>query len=262
MNWGTQYREAGSARFYCQNTGHAGERTKEAPSLMAHMLEELEWIPCSRRGEVELVAPRMAWRLTRDTPRRIAERVAALPAVLDQPWASWLCADLGVVDAARPHPYDIVELLRQLATEWDGIEESDSDAKAVIDGARWAMRTLNDVIGEDPTVLKSEDVPLLARTNGRRVFHLRPYVAEDTLLAETWEGSLPILDADRDLRQLHSASTYRVSTSSPRQVPVPRVERPEAQAAIRADLDRGLALPCCLGDRGGSVLGKRTSTEG
>ena len=28
MNWGTQYREAGSARFYCQNTGHAGERTK------------------------------------------------------------------------------------------------------------------------------------------------------------------------------------------------------------------------------------------
>lgn len=239
-NWGTHYRESQAARFYCQHSGHGGERTKRAPSLMAHMLEVFEWVPCGRGREIALVQPSKAWRLTRDTPRRIAERVAVLPQGLDQQWASGLCADLGVVDAARPHSTDIVELLRQLANEWDQMEEEDPEAKAVIDAARWAMRTLNDVIGDDASTLKTEGVPLLARMDGHRIFHPQPFVADDTLLAETWEARLPILDADRDLRALHTALDLPSLDRLTRQIPVPRGELPEAQATIRADLDAAL----------------------
>lgn len=239
-NWGTFYREAQSARFYCQHTGHGGERVREAPSLMAHMIEVLDWVPCVRRGRITLVEPGKAWRLTRDTPRRIVERVSVLPPTLDQPWASGLCADLGVVDAARPHSADLIELLKQLASEWEEIREEDPEAKAVIDAARWAMRTLNDVVGDDVLALRAEDVPLLARIDGHRTFHFRPYVSDDTFLAETWEGSLPILDADRDLRTLHTALQLPNLDKLTRQIPVPRGELPEAQAAIRADLDAAL----------------------
>lgn len=189
---------------------------------------------------VQWCSPGRAWRLTRNTPRRVAERVPALPKSLDQHWASGLCADLAVVDAARPQPGHLVQLLGELADEWDHIEEADPHAREVADAARWAMRTLNDVLGDNRSLMESMEVPLLARRNGRRIFHPRPYAAEDNFLAETWEPSLPILDADRDLRHLHATLGLSSLDELTTKTPVPRGVRPEIQAAIRADLDAAL----------------------
>lgn len=238
--WGTHYRDSQWAAFYCQHTGHGGERTKKAPSLLAHLLEQLAWVPTHRRGSPELVQPRRAWRLTRDTPRRVAERVPALARSLDRQWASALCSDLGVVDAARPEAAHLVELLRGLADEWEATPAESPEARDVIDAARWTMRTLNDALAGDKSALESVDVPLLARLDGRRIFHPHPYVADDSLLAETWEPALPILDADRDLRQLHAvlglASLDKLTTKTP----APMGVQPEAQAAVREELNAAL----------------------
>lgn len=239
-NWGTYYQEAQSALFYCQNSSHGGERTASAPSLLRHLLDELEWVPSHRRGQVELVQPGQAWRVTRDIPRRVVERVPALPADLDRPWASGICADLGVVDAARPQPLHLVELLSGLEAEWDGVDQEAGDARSIVDAARWTMRTLNDVLADEPNALDDVDVPLLARRDGRRVFVQRPYVADDTFLAETWEPVLPILDADRDLRQLHGALNLPSLDRQTEKIPVPLGLNDEAQESVRADVAKAL----------------------
>ena len=103
------------------------------------------------------------------------------------------------------------------------------------------MRTLNDVLGDETAArLDNGGVPLLARLDGRQIFHEHPYVAEDPALAETWESTFPILDADRDLRQLHAALELENLDRLTTQVPVPSGSRPEAEAAIRAEIDKAL----------------------
>jgi hypothetical protein len=235
-NWATHYKDGQTAVFYCQHTGHGGERTRPAPSLMAHLLEQLAWVPASRRDTLDLATPGEAWRLARDTPRRVRDRVPVLPRTLDQPWASALCADLGLVDAARPAARQLVDLLGLLAEEWQETSGDQPDVRGVTDAARWAMRTLNDVLNETSESLTPGAVPLLARRDGRYVFDPKPYVADDGLLAETWEPTLPILDADRDLRQLHAALELPSLDALTEKTPVPVGARPDARDAIRAEL--------------------------
>ena len=235
--WGTHYREAQQASFYCQNTAHVGDRRRTAPSLFFHLLDQLPWVPAHLRGNLVLEQPRNVWRLSRDIPRRVAERVPVLNPSLDCTWASALCSDLGVVDAARPKASHLVELLRDLAKEWETIPEMGTEAGDVIVAARWAMRTLNDILPNDPTPLESVEVPLLARLDGKRIFDPLPYVAEDNFLAETWEPVFPILDADRDLRQLHIALGLASLDNQKNQTPIPFGVNPEAQRVVRAQLN-------------------------
>jgi hypothetical protein len=198
-NWGVLYEPATRAVFHCQHRGHGGERDRSAPSLLWHTLTELAWIPAG--SEHGLVRPRDAWRLTFDTPKWIADRVPRLhPTMSDGPGVG-LAATLEVTDAARPGPSDLVELLEGLRREH---EDADEVAAGIYNAARWAMRTLNDVLAADPDT-DLADVPLLATYRGERVFTAEPVVAHDPLLADTWKDHYPILDADRDLRRLHDA---------------------------------------------------------
>lgn len=200
-NWGAMYEPATCAVFHCQHGWHGGERDRSAPSLLWHMLTELAWIPAGSEDEVVLVRPRDAWRLAFDTPKWIANRVPRLhPKMSDGPGVG-LAAILEVTDAARPSPADLVELLEDLRREHEG---SDEVAGGVHNAARWAMRTLNDVLATDPDT-ELADVPLLATYQGEQVFTAEPVVALDPLLADTWKDHYPILDADRDLRRLHEA---------------------------------------------------------
>lgn len=195
------YGEAMSARFRCQHTAHgAAGSVRSCPSLIAFQLTRRAWVPCQQAGDPVLVAPSDAWRLTRETPGRIASRVPALPTGLDVAASAALIASLGVVDAARPSPEDLVGLLRQLASEHAELE--DSEDQDLLKAARWAERTLNDVLDEaEPAELG--DVPLLATLDGRHCFDLAPYVSLDPLIRDTWERDHPILDGDRDLGRLH-----------------------------------------------------------
>ena len=66
------------------------------------------------------------------------------------------------------------------------------------------------------------------------VFSEAPFVADDPLLAETWEPVFPILDADRDLRRLHTALHLRNLDDEVAVLPDPRQPRPQR----RVDIER------------------------
>ena len=200
-----QYEPAMSAEVHCPHGWHNGPRSRRLPSLARYLLTELEWLPCLRGGVPTLALPRLIWRLTHDTPRRIALRVnVLLPEIGEMSGTGVLATVLGVVDAARPGPDDLVSLLESLA-----VEHSDVEARAdVYEAARWAMPTLDDVLDRSGTRPAGRP-PLLARFAGERIFDRSPVVALDPLLKETWEPDVPILDADRDLRWLHRAFELR-----------------------------------------------------
>lgn len=201
-NWGSVFEPASLATFHCQNTAHGGERDRSAPSLLMHQVTCTPWVPAFRGGELQLVAPGSAWRLAPDRPRWIARRVPAMDRRLLDGAGLRLAVSLGVVDGARPEPHDLCTLLDVLQDEYESSTESSREIQVA---ARWAMRTLNDVLADNPADSLIEDVALLARFRGEAVFTSRPLVAIDPLLAETWEEHYPILDADRDLRRLHDA---------------------------------------------------------
>jgi hypothetical protein len=230
-NWGAVYEPATRAIFHCQNTSHGGERDRSAPSLFWNMLTELAWIPAGSENEVVFVRPRDAWRLAFDTPKWIANRVPRLhPRMSDGPGVG-LAAILQVTDAARPSPFDLVGLLEELQREH---EDGDEVAAGVHNAARWAMRTLNDVLATDPDI-ELGDVPLLARYEGEEVFTTEPVVALDPLLADTWKNHYPILDADRDLRRLHEALNLVVlddPETGARVTPIPQGVDHDAQANV------------------------------
>ena len=201
-NWGPVYEPASQAVFHCQNTAHGGERDRTAPSLLMHQITHARWVPAIKGDEVQLVTASSAWRLAFDSPRLVAKRVPVLdPRMLDGPGLR-LAVSLGVTDGARPEPTDLCTLLDSLRDEYAASGET---GREVHIAARWAMRTLNDVLLDHPAEPLPGDVPLLARYRGEAVFAAKPHVAIDPLLAETWQEHYPILDADRDLRRLHEA---------------------------------------------------------
>lgn len=228
------YEPAMTSEIHCQHGWHSGAKTQRVPSLFRFMLDELPWVPCFRAGRPTLSVPQASWRLSPDTPRHIAERVDVLaPAIADRSGSGVLAAVLGVVDAARPDADDLIRLLNGLAGEQEGSDEPPSD---VYEAARWAMRTLNDVLDRRAEV-PPERPKLLARFQGRHVFHPHPVVANDPLLEETWEPVVPILDADRDLRRLHGVFELRNLDEAVLKVPVaeplPDDRNQRLQAQIR-----------------------------
>lgn len=200
-NWGQVYERAMNASFWCSNSGHRGERRRKSPSLFSYLLAETRWVPTLLAAEVVLVRPPDAWRPALDTPRWVTSRVAVLaPSMSEGPGAA-LAAALEITDAARPSPADLVGLLEDLRDEHESAVENPGD---VDKAAKWAMRTLNDVLVGAETE-EIGPVPLLASYAGEHVFTEDPVVAFDHLLRDSWEGHLPILDADKDLRRLHEA---------------------------------------------------------
>ena len=194
------YRAAMWAELYCQNTGHAGDRTRRLPSLLGMLITELEWVPAAVAGRSTTKVPSAVWRLSPDTPKRIRERVACLMPRPGSPPAHAMCADLDVVNAARPEADQLVNLLRQLEREL--IDSESGPPEGLREAARWAMRALDDSLHES-AALPSGEIPLLARIDGRVVFDASPVISQDPLMEEAFGSVLPILDGDRDLRALH-----------------------------------------------------------
>jgi hypothetical protein len=226
QHWSAAYEGAMTATFVCVHGEHPGT-SRAAPSLFASLLTYELWVPAVRAGTALPVPPARAWRVTVDTPRMVREAVAALPRELDTRSSAALAAAVGLVDAARPAPEDLVALLQDLSRSAGTPLVAD---KARQDAARWAMRTLNDVLPDEPGRLKNIEVPLLARQDGQSIFTARPFVAADRLLAATWEPTHAVLDGDRDLgrlqRHLELRSLDREVEVTPRPLgPVPAVQR-------------------------------------
>jgi hypothetical protein len=253
-NWDSGFKECTTATLHCQQTLHSGDRRRTAPSLLAYMLDQAEWVPCLLEGQSVLKRPREVWRLAASTPKRVAERVPTLPPDLNQSWAMTLCTELGVIDAARLRPADLVRMLEDLARTWSDSPSDEGRDSSIPDTARWAMRTLNEAISSGNGDIAVATVPLLSRLKGEHIFHPSPYVAEDTLLAEAWEPTLPILDADRDLRRLHDALQLPKLDELTTKKPIPRGARPEKLEEVRADLDAALPFLAAIGVDAGRSL--------
>ena len=208
-HWGTKYATKLRATFNCQHTGHAGpDRRRQVPSIFAHSLATLAWVPAIHGDHLTLARPPDVWRLPPDIPRRVAALVPTLPPDLDLPQTTAMCTDIGVVDGARPSSDDLIRLLRSLAEQFqDNTPPGDSD---LLDAARWAIGRLNDALERDPLALEDQrGVPLLAVFDGEAVFTTEPYVCDDPDLRETWSDAVPVLDAGRDYRRLRVALDLR-----------------------------------------------------
>lgn len=224
-----RYEQALTSEVQCNHGWHSGDTVRTVPSLLQYMLRRVAWVPAVRGGQRAVVVPNRAWRITADTPPRIIERIAVIDPALDVSGSAPVVAALGVVDAARPAPEDLVVLLQDLKRSFDQAA-SDDDGRALQLAARWAMRTLNDSIETGGSV--TGPVPLLARLDGEHVFSETPFVASDPLLAETWEPVFPILDADRDLRRLHYALGLRDLDDEVDTQPDPRRPRTDLRLAV------------------------------
>ncbi len=229
------YEPAMAAEVHCPHGWHNGPRSRKIPSLAHFQLSEVDWLPCRRGSGLTIAQPRRAWRLAHDTPRRIAERVDVLDAQLAaEPGAGVLASILGVVDAARPAASDVALLLETLAAE----HEKEGSGTDVYDAARWAMRTLDDVLDRSGRAGGLSCPPLLARLDGKRVFHRSPAIANDPLVEATWERDVPILDADRDLRRLHRAFQLRNLDIDVRKYPDGDLIDDDTASALRRSIDQ------------------------
>lgn len=224
-------RLAFTAEVRCNHGWHSGDTIRTGPSLLQFLLTSLEWVPCIRRRHRVIVQPGRAWRVTSDMPPRVRDRVPVLDPELDIPGSAALVADTGVIDGARPSPADLAALLRELDQELSAVP-ADADTRELELAARWAMRMLNDVLR--PEADTGGPVPLLARQDGRVIFSDKPYMAEDRLLAETWEPVIPILKADRGLRHLQTTLGLPVLDEIVTITPDPRGARTDLRPIVEA----------------------------
>lgn len=229
-----EYQAALWAEIHCQHTGHAGSRSRMLPSLFGMLISELAWVPAVVAGSPTTKPPSAIWRLSVDTPRRVADRVARFALPPGTPPAHAMCEDLEVVDAARPSPHQVVELLRELERE---LAEADgAPPEGLREAARWAMRALDDCLG-GPADLSPGHIPLLAHIGGHLVFDPAPVISQDPMLAEVFGAILPILDGDRDLRTLHRLLDLRLLDKEVTQRPIAREPREDERHRIVALVD-------------------------
>lgn len=200
------------AEVICVHGSHRGGSPRRIPSLMAHLLRTGSWLPAVTEAAPRLHRPSDVWRPTPVMNRGLVGVLPLLPPTLDkrQHIQCWL--DLGVIDAARPRPQDLIELLFRLSNygtpgseapaQWGGLACHKRGGPE--DAARWAMQQLNDSLARGAAVENEEtlqSVPLLATQHGTLSFVARPFVCDDAMLAETWRDEVPIL-ADRGLSTL------------------------------------------------------------
>lgn len=201
----SHYEPALTATFRCVHSQHVSDRDRHVPSLVGHQLESAAWVPARYSGRPVLEVPHRVWRTTRDTPNKVLGHIPRIEPILDILDSVPIANRLGVIDAARPLATHLVQVLESLAGGTDSPQGPDGSTRAA---ARWAMRTLDDVLHE-PDAPAKISCPLLARHRGEAVFDRAPYVADDPLLDETFEPLVVILDADRNLRDLHRACDLR-----------------------------------------------------
>ena len=236
QNWASTCAAAMTSDFTCLHGEHPGS-SRTAPSLLAHVLAHEAWVPAVRDGTPVVVPGRRAWRLGYDTPRAVRRSVACVPTTLDHGLEGFAAA-AGFVDAARPTALQLVWLLQQLDDE---TQDEPAPDKGTQDAARWAMRTLNDVLDDaGASALQRVRVPLLARLGDGVQFTARPYVASDRQLADTWQSTHPILDGDRDLGRLQRALGLPDLDRDVTVVPRPEGRDGEALARVEASLRAAL----------------------
>lgn len=203
-NW-ERFEPSTHSIIYCQANGHRGDRSRRVPSLMLHQLRKTKWVPASREESVELAEPGEIWRPANDTPKWMMRMVPVVPLQLLDDAGIALSSRLGCIDSARPTASNLIHLLHQIASRSPQGPVQKNDQLA----ARWAMRALNDVLQYSEMPDAAEGLPLLSRYNGQVIFHSNPLFSTDTLNIEIWQKHFPILDGDRDFKQLPDSMQLR-----------------------------------------------------
>ncbi|NNH08796.1 sensor histidine kinase [Cellulomonas fimi] len=232
--WTNVYEPATKATFRCVHGNHTGDE-RTAPSLLQYALTASAWVPARRGATVELVMPWQAWRVAQSTPAHIRSRVPALPEAMTSGQAQkMMMVELGVADAARLTAADLFDLLRDLCDEAGQAEPDDGQVKA----ARWAMRTLNDVLQVGVHEAPTDPVPLLATLDGRYTFVTEPLVVRDPMLREAWGARRPVLAADEDCVSLMRVLSLVLLDEHVKVTPVEVGHRPDLTEAMQMHVDR------------------------
>jgi hypothetical protein len=203
--WTYSYSQAFDCELRCLNASHIGSPVRAAPSLLAHMMREADWVP----GVADVAPidsrPASLWRPVADMPSNVRRLLKVIDPSLDRPARASFLYALGIVDGARPSARDLAEILQVAATEWSDVGPERPIPRPVVETAHWAMRKLDEALVDAPYE-RLDDLPLLAHLAGQQIFIAKPYVADDPILDAIWSEELPILDADAGLRQLARAA--------------------------------------------------------
>lgn len=269
-HWGASYEHGMRSQFWCTHGNHSGERGRPATSLFAHTLMSLPWVPTDRGNFAEIVRPQDAWIGAAQTPRRIQERIPRISeAMYKMRGGAGLAAALRLTDASRPRARDLLVLLDNIAEEAEAAGGTDRE---IDQAARWAQRTLNDVLSEETEPHSApETIRLLAIQGGITRFVAQPPYADDPLLRSTFERQHPLLSAEAGLTRLtrylsltklddavktsalpfgeHHDSTYAevakvIQGIKPYLLALVRAENSSAENRVRPAL-RGLELVVC-----------------
>jgi hypothetical protein len=200
LHWRDVYGSALRAEFHCGHSSRHRIRSRFCDSLFAYTLRSRPWVPVDRIGKVELVRPAEAWIDATEPPRWVRWRIPRVSqALLKVENAAVLAKDLDLVDAARPRAADLLLLLKALAAEADEVGTASGD---VVRAARWAQRTLDDVLGNDERHPNPETTRLLATHDGRSCFAAQPPYTDDPTLRETLAARIPVLATDTGSNRL------------------------------------------------------------
>lgn len=189
------YAPAMEALFHCQaSASHPNGRDRTSPSLLNYTLQTRPWVPVVRGTEPELSLPAHAWFDAPDVPRSIRMRIPRIPVtMLDGPGHA-LARELGLTDAARPGPDDLLAFLGYLASDADSGGEV---GRELTHAAKWVQRRLNDQLHPEGSPHPNpESIRLLATTHGRRVFAPQPVYTGDPLLRDAWAELEPVLEVE------------------------------------------------------------------
>ena len=218
-----------------------------------------------------MVRPEDAWIEATETPRRIRERIPRISeAMYGVKGGAALAAALNLTDAGRPKVKDLLVLLESVAAEADAAAGATN--REIDLAARWAQRTLDDVLDTEPDPHPTPgNVRLLARHKGKTAFVAQPPFADDPLLRDTWEMQRPVLTAEARLTKLtaflsltrlddvvrtsalpfgeHHDGTYdevrrKLDAIKPYLFALVRAENPRAESQARSALKR-LELVLC-----------------
>jgi hypothetical protein len=202
--WTTGYAAATEALVHCQHRWHySNDKDRQFPSLLMHGLRSAAWVPAVVANESRAATPAEVWRAAPGTPKAVAEVVPILRGDLQRGHARAMAEDLGITDAARPRPHDLIALLGSLADQAERPDAAQEVSVGLATAARWALARLNEALPGGPAPPPDRSVRLLARQDGRLRFVESPVVARDPLLRETFADRLPILNAESDLSEVN-----------------------------------------------------------
>lgn len=195
-SWG-QYQSKLKARIRCGHGSHGGTRAKDRaiPSLLAHELAGLPWVPAINDGVESFVRPSTAWAWDPEAPAVLDRVVTRLPDHVTHSMPAGMRSSLEFPTVSAAPPIAHASLLSAVAVKAQRADQETLTALAR--AAEWLLDHLEHRLEAVPP-LRLPDLSLPSVLNEETRFTTRPWATHDPILEAAFATALPVLPrADR-----------------------------------------------------------------